>query len=233
MKMKDWMMKHLVKLSLVAGAILLAGAYFFLGGPQTLGAAETESGGQPVAAGGKGRANAIFAGGCFWCVESDFDKVEGVTKTTSGYIGGKKSNPTYEEVSAGRTGHFEALRVEYDPARVNYEKLLYVFWRNVDPFDAYGQFCDKGEQYRSAIFYANEEEKKLAMESKTALESGGPLKGKGDIATLILPQTKFYPAEDYHQGYYKRNPTKYKFYRWNCGRDARLEEVWGKEANAH
>jgi peptide-methionine (S)-S-oxide reductase len=169
-------------------------------------------------------ATAIFAGGCFWCMEPPFDKTEGVISTTSGYTGGTKVNPTYQEVSAGTTGHFESVKVEYDPSKVSYEKLLDVFWPNVDPFDASGQFCDKGDQYRSAIFYGNETEKQLAEASKKQMEAklGKP------IVTLILPASQFYPAEDYHQDYYEKNPLKYKFYRYRCGRDARLEAVWGK-----
>jgi peptide-methionine (S)-S-oxide reductase len=169
-------------------------------------------------------ATAIFAGGCFWCMEPPFDKTEGVISTTSGYTGGAKVNPTYEEVSSGTTGHFESVKVEYDPAKVSYEKLLAVYWPNVDPFDASGQFCDKGGQYRSAIFYGNDKEKELAEASKKQMEAklGKP------IVTLIQPASTFYPAEDYHQDYYKKNPLHYKFYRYGCGRDARLEAVWGK-----
>jgi peptide-methionine (S)-S-oxide reductase len=169
-------------------------------------------------------ATAIFAGGCFWCMEPPFDKTEGVISTTSGYTGGQKANPTYEEVSSGTTGHFESVKVEYDPTKVTYEQLLEVYWPNVDPFDSSGQFCDKGDQYRSAIFYGNEKEKELAEASKKqmAAKLGKP------IETLILPAAQFYPAEDYHQDYYKKNPLKYKFYRYGCGRDARLAAVWGK-----
>lgn len=169
-------------------------------------------------------ATAVFAGGCFWCMEPPFDKTEGVISTTSGYTGGQKANPTYEEVSSGTTGHFESVKVEYDPSKVTYEKLLEVYWPNVDPFDSSGQFCDKGDQYRSAIFYGNEKEKELAEASKKqmAAKPGKP------IETLILPASQFYPAEDYHQDYYKKNPLKYKFYRYGCGRDTRLEAVWGK-----
>ena len=168
-------------------------------------------------------ATAVFAGGCFWCMEPPFDKIDGVISTISGYTGGQKANPTYEEVSAGTTGHFESVKVEYDPTKVTYEKLLEVYWPNVDPFDSSGQFCDKGDQYRSAIFYGNEKEKELAEASKKqmAAKLGKP------IETQILPASQFYPAEDYHQDYYKKNPLKYKFYRYGCGRDARLAAVWG------
>jgi peptide-methionine (S)-S-oxide reductase len=170
-------------------------------------------------------AMAIFAGGCFWCVEAAFDKVDGVVSTTSGYTGGTKVNPTYEEVSAGRTGHYESLKVEYDPARVSYARLLDVFWHNVDPVDASGQFCDKGPQYRAAIFVADDSQRAEAEASKAALDKSHKL--PGPVVTAILPATTFYPAEEYHQDYYLKNPAHYKFYRWSCGRDKRLEQVWG------
>lgn len=169
---------------------------------------------------------AVFAGGCFWCTESDFDKVKGVVATTSGYIGGHKNNPTYKEVSAGGTGHTEAVKVEFNPAQVSYAELLKVFWRNIDPTTADAQFCDHGSQYRSAIFYMNEEQKRLALASKAALEKNKPF--KESIVTEITQATMFYPAEDYHQNYHDRNPVRYNYYRWGCGRDARLEELWGK-----
>ena len=173
----------------------------------------------------KATATAIFAGGCFWCMEPPFDKLPGVLATTSGYTGGHKVNPTYQEVSAGDTGHVEAVRITYDPKQVSYEKLLEVFWRNVDPLDKGGQFCDRGNTYTSAIFYANDEQKKLAEESKTAIEKklGKP------VVTTIRPAATFYPAEDYHQDYYQKNPLRYKYYRYSCGRDQRLEEFWGKK----
>jgi len=169
---------------------------------------------------------ATFAGGCFWCVEEAFDKVEGVLSTTSGYIGGHVPNPTYEQVSRGNTGHAEAVQVEYDPDVVTYEMLLDVFWRNIDPVDGGGQFCDRGDQYRSAIFYHDEQQRELAERSKQALEKSGALPGK--IVTEIVAATEFYPAEDYHQDYYKRNALRYNFYKFTCGRPARLEELWGK-----
>lgn len=171
------------------------------------------------------RAVAIFAGGCFWCLEPPFDKLEGVLATTPGYIGGTKADPTYEQVTSGRTGHYEALQVEYDPARVGYERLLEVFWRNIDPLDASGQFCDKGPQYRSAIFAIDDGQRAAAEASKAALEKSGKLPGR--VVTEILPAAKFYPAEAYHQDYYRKNPTSYTYYRWNCGRDRRLERLWG------
>jgi len=176
-------------------------------------------------------ATAIFAGGCFWCVEADFDKVTGVISTTSGYTGGQKTNPTYEQVSAGDTGHVEAVQVVYDPKRVTYDRLLAVFWRNVDPITADAQFCDHGKQYRSAIFVGSQEERALAEASKAALEASGRF--TKPIVTEIVAASTFYPAEMYHQDYYIKNPLKYKFYRTTCGRDARLKELWGDEAGGH
>jgi peptide-methionine (S)-S-oxide reductase len=170
------------------------------------------------------RAVAIFAGGCFWCTEADFDKVAGVISTTSGYIGGKVANPSYEQVSAGSTGHTEAVEVVYDPGKVSYEKLLTYFWRHIDPLVKNAQFCDHGEQYRSAIFVRNDEERALAETSKKKVEA----ELKKPAYTQIAAAGPFYKAEDYHQDFYQKNPTKYKFYRWNCGRDQRLEQIWGK-----
>ena len=169
------------------------------------------------------QAVAVFAGGCFWCTEADFDKVPGVISTTSGYIGGKVANPTYEQVSAGRTGHTEAVEVVYDPAKVSYDKLLSVYWRSVDPLAKDAQFCDHGSQYRSAIFTHGEEQRRLALASKQKIEA--QLKQK--VFTEIAPAGTFYKAEDYHQDFHTKNPVKYKFYRWNCGRDQRLEQLWG------
>ncbi|MDB5649563.1 MAG: methionine-S-sulfoxide reductase [Hyphomicrobiales bacterium] len=175
------------------------------------------------------QATAVFAGGCFWCLESDMDKVKGVLSTTSGYTGGTVANPTYEQVSAGSTGHAESVKVVYDPSVVTYKELLHVFWRNVDPVTADAQFCDHGSQYRAAIFYGNDEEKQLAEASKAELKG----RFKQPVVTQIVPASTFYPAEDYHQDYYKKNPVKYKFYRLSCGRDRRLKELWGNEAGAH
>jgi len=186
------------------------------------------SGEQSPPPNGKVVAMATFAGGCFWCMEPPFDKIPGVISTTSGYTGGKTENPTYEQVSSGGTGHAEAVQVIYDPAKVTYAQLLAVFWRNIDPHDAGGQFCDRGTQYRTAIFVHNDAQRKEAEESKRALEASGRL--KQPIVTAIVTATRFYPAEDYHQDYYRKNPVRYKFYRANCGRDARLREVWGAEA---
>jgi methionine-S-sulfoxide reductase len=170
-------------------------------------------------------ATAIFAGGCFWCMEPPFDKLDGVISTTSGYTGGVKVDPNYNQVSSGSTKHREAVQIEYDPKKVSYEKLLEVFWRNIDPLDGRGQFCDKGRHYTSAIFALDDAQRASAEESKVAIESSGKLNGK--IRTEILAAGRFYPAEDYHQDYYKKNPVRYKYYRWGCGRDARLQKLWG------
>jgi peptide-methionine (S)-S-oxide reductase len=169
---------------------------------------------------------AIFAGGCFWCTESDFEKVPGVTAAISGYTGGTTANPTYEQVSAGGTGHYEAVQVTYDPARVSYQQLARYFFRTVDPTDAGGQFCDRGESYRTAIFAANPAQR-VAAEAALA---GAAKELSKPLATPILPAAAFYPAEGYHQDYYKTNKLKYNFYRNRCGRDARLAEVWGRKA---
>lgn len=177
---------------------------------------------------GAKRDSATFAGGCFWCMEPPFDKLAGVISTTSGYTGGKTRNPTYEEVSAGHTGHAEAVRIVYDPAKISYSRLLQVFWHNIDPTASDRQFCDSGNQYRSAIFYHNEMQKKLALESKQALDRSK--KFPGQIVTEITPASEFYPAEEYHQDYYRKNPLRYKYYRHSCGRDKRLKELWGSNA---
>ena len=182
-----------------------------------------------LAAAGDGLAVATFAGGCFWCVESDFDTVPGVVRTVSGYTGGTTDNPTYRQVTAGGTGHREAVQIHYDPEQVSYERLLHVFWRSVDPTDAGGQFCDRGVSYRTAIFTGTEEERRLAQASKDALERSGALEAA--VVTPIEPLMTFYPAEDYHQDYYTKNPVRYKFYRYSCGRDARVREVWGDQAH--
>ena len=172
------------------------------------------------------RAVAIFAGGCFWCMEPPFDKLPGVISTTSGYVGGHVANPTYEQVSAGGTGHAEAVQVIYDPRQVGYAKLLDVFWHNIDPVAVDRQFCDAGDQYRSAVFATDGEQRRLAEASKRALEASGRF--EQPIATEIVAASTFYPAEGYHQDYYEKNPLRYKFYRFSCGRDARLDAVWGE-----
>jgi len=171
-------------------------------------------------------AKAYFAGGCFWCMEEVFEKVEGVIETVSGYMGGRVKNPNYEEVSAGRTGHAESVEVRYDPARVTYAQLLETFWRNVDPVTPNAQFCDHGNQYRAVIFYQGDEEKRLAEESKGAIEQSKRF--TEPIVTQIVAASEFYPAEDYHQDFYKKNPIRYKYYKYSCGRAQRLETLWDK-----
>ncbi len=173
-----------------------------------------------------GLATATFAGGCFWCMEPPFDALPGVVSTTSGYTGGKEANPSYEDVSSGRTGHTEAVQVVYDPDKISYEGLLEVFWRNIDPTDARGQFCDRGSQYRPAIFYHDPQQQALATRSKAALEADKPFRAA--IVTPIVAATTFFPAEEYHQDYYLRNSVRYNYYRLSCGRDRRLKSLWGK-----
>ena len=174
---------------------------------------------------------AVFAGGCFWCEESAFEDLPGVVSSVSGYAGGTTPNPTYEEVSTGRTGHAESAKVTFDPARISYEKLLDVYWHNIDPTQKDGQFCDHGSQYRTVIFYANDAQKTAALASKAKLEQDPRFRGK--IATEIVPLTKFYPAEEYHQDYCKVNPLRYTAYYKGCGRGTRLKEVWGDAAGGH
>ena len=169
---------------------------------------------------------ATFAGGCFWCMEAPFDKLPGVISTISGYIGGTVKNPTYEQVSTGRTGHTEAVQVEYDPTKVSYEKLLATFWANIDPTVKNAQFCDHGSQYRSGIFYHDDAQRKAEEASKTTLDRTKPF--REPIVTEITKASEFYRAEEYHQNYYINNPVRYKLYRNGCGRDARLKELWGK-----
>jgi len=171
---------------------------------------------------------ATFAGGCFWCMEPPFDKLEGVVSTTSGYTGGRTRNPTYGEVSAGGTGHAESIQVRFDPAKISYARLLEVFWHNIDPTAKDRQFCDVGNQYRSAIFYHDENQRKLALESKRQLEKSRRF--REPIQTEIVAAGPFYPAEEYHQDYYRKNPIRYKYYRYSCGRDKRLGELWGDAA---
>jgi peptide-methionine (S)-S-oxide reductase len=182
------------------------------------GAAETPAGG-PVA-------KATFAGGCFWCMEPPFDEIDGVLSTTSGYTGGEEKDPDYRQVSSGLTGHAEAVEIVFDPERVGYEKLLEVFWVNIDPTTADAQFCDRGRQYRTAIFFHDEEQERLARESKAEIEQSGRL--DRPIVTEIVAAGEFYPAEEYHQDYYLKNPVRYKLYRTGCGRDRTLERIWGR-----
>jgi peptide-methionine (S)-S-oxide reductase len=201
--------------SLLAGLILTG---MLLAG--SAGANETRPSGD-----GRILAKATFAGGCFWCMEEVFEQVGGVVSVTSGYTGGQKKDPTYEQVSAGITGHAEAVEVLYDPAKVTYAKLLEIFWRNIDPTTPNQQFCDFGTQYRPAIFFHDETQKGLADDSKKTVEKTKAF--RGDIITQIVPASAFYPAEDYHQNFYKKNPIRYKFYKYNCGRAQRLAELWG------
>ena len=170
---------------------------------------------------------AIFAGGCFWCMEPPFDKLDGVISTTSGYTAGHKENPTYREVSAGSTGHTEAIEIKYDPEKISYTELLNVFWKNIDPVAVDRQFCDAGSQYRAGIYYLDATQQAEAKRSLQALKDSKPF--AGEITTEILPASKFYPAEDYHQDYYQKNPLRYKYYRFACGRDQRLQEIWGSK----
>lgn len=170
---------------------------------------------------------AIFGGGCFWCMEAPFDSLPGVKEVLPGYTGGTRANPTYEEVSSGSSGHVEVVRIVFDPKVITYAQLLEVFWHQIDPLTPNAQFCDKGSQYRSAIFYTNEEQKKAAEASRTALEKSGVLKGK--IVTELGAASPFYTAEEYHRQYYKKNPIRYAYYRKSCGRDAALDKIWGKD----
>jgi len=208
-------MRKPIALSVVAVAALLIGTW--IGQSTSLAAADATSG------------KAYFAGGCFWCMEEAFEKVEGVLSATSGYMGGTVANPSYEEVSAGRTGHAESVEVVYDPGKVSYQKLLEAFWHNVDPITPNAQFCDHGTQYRSAIFFQTDEEKRVSDSSKQALEQSRRF--KEPIVTQIVMASQFYPAEEYHQDFYKKNPVRYKFYKYNCGRAQRLEALWGKPSH--
>jgi len=210
-------MRRHTALSILAVAIFLIGAW------------NVQTTSQAVADATLGKA--YFAGGCFWCMEEAFENVEGVLSVTSGYMGGTVANPSYEEVSAGRTGHAESVEVVYDPARVSYQKLLDAFWRNVDPITPNAQFCDHGSQYRSAIFFQTDEEKRASDISKQAIEQSKRF--KEPIVTQIVMASQFYPAEEYHQDFYKKNPVRYHAYRAGCGRDARLKEIWGEPAGGH
>ena len=174
----------------------------------------------------KHQETAIFAGGCFWCMEPPFDKLDGVISTTSGYTAGHRENPTYKEVSAGNTGHTEAIQITFDSEKISYAELLEVFWRNIDPVAKNRQFCDSGAQYRSGIYYLNEKQEKAAKHSLQQLQKNKPFEEA--ITTEIIAASTFYPAEDYHQDYYLKNPLRYKFYRYRCGRDQRLSELWGE-----
>ena len=205
-------MRRQIALSVLTVAVLLAGTWNI----------QSTS----LAAAGATSGKAYFAGGCFWCMEEALEKVEGVLSVTSGYMGGTVANPSYEEVSAGRTGHAESVEVVYDPSKVSYQKLLEAFWHNVDPITPNAQFCDHGSQYRSAIFFQTDEEKRVSDISKQAIEQSRRF--KEPIVTQIVMASQFYPAEEYHQDFYKKNPVRYKFYKYNCGRAQRLEALWGK-----
>lgn len=180
---------------------------------------------QPASA-DKNTQTAILAGGCFWCIEADYEKLDGVIEAVSGYIGGHVDNPTYQQVSAGKSGHIEAAIITYDGAKLSYDQILDYFWRNIDPTTDQGQFCDFGPQYRPAIFYQNDEQQQLATQSIEKIKQTKPF--PQDIKVELIKASQFYPAEDYHQDYYKKNPVRYKFYRYSCGRDTRIEELWGK-----
>jgi peptide-methionine (S)-S-oxide reductase len=206
-----------LRIVLVVLAVIAAAAALLLLRPEAPKAA-------PAATGGA--ASAVFAGGCFWCTEADFDKMPGVLSTTSGYSGGRTANPTYKQVSGGGTGHIEVVRVVYDPRRIGYAALAERFLRTIDPLDGGGQFCDRGVPYRPAMFVANPAERRAAEAALARASS--TLKSKTQVA--VLPAARFYPAEAYHQDYYRKNPARYKYYRWRCGREARLEAVWGKKA---
>jgi peptide-methionine (S)-S-oxide reductase len=199
--------------------IAVAAAALWMAAPSSVAAQENGM--------GTGYQTATFAGGCFWCMEPPYDKLDGVISTTSGYAGGHVENPTYQQVSAGTTGHTEVVQIVYDPQKIGYEELLAVFWRNVDPVDSGGQFCDRGDQYRTAIFYHDQRQKQLAERSKADIDRSGRL--SRPIVTEIVPlDGNFYAAEEYHQDYYIKNPLRYKYYRTACGRDRRLEQLWGE-----
>jgi peptide methionine sulfoxide reductase msrA/msrB len=214
----------MMKTIFTIGALILIGVALF--GFQKINAKQEEKSSQ-MKTDAKDYKTATFAGGCFWCVESDFEKVDGVIEAVSGYAGGDEPNPTYKQVSSGRTGHTEAVQITYDPNKVSYQELLDVLWRHMDPTDAGGQFADRGSQYRPAVFYHDEEQKRIAEESRAELEKSGRF--SKPIATEIVPLTEFYPAEEYHQDYYSKNPLRYKMYRYGSGRDQFLKSKWGDE----
>ncbi|WP_034810514.1 peptide-methionine (S)-S-oxide reductase MsrA [Hyphomonas sp. L-53-1-40] len=203
--------------TIAAGLAAMALAFFSNAGAQDQTVAETAP---------KRLSSAIFAGGCFWCVESDFDKVDGVIDTVSGYTGGEIANPTYKQVSKENTGHYEAVKVTYDPDLVSYDTLVEYFFRHVDPTDPYGQFCDKGDSYRTAIFVNTDDERAVAEAEIAEIETSGVL--KDPVVTRVVQAETFWPAEEYHQNYYKKNPLKYRYYRASCGRDGRVEDLWGE-----
>ncbi|MGB3624984.1 MAG: peptide-methionine (S)-S-oxide reductase MsrA [Henriciella sp.] len=203
----------------LAGAAAIATGFLW--------SAVADQSGEPEASTSK-LSTAIFAGGCFWCVEADFDKVDGVVSTVSGYTGGTVEEPTYKKVTYGDTGHYEAVKISYDPTRVSYEELVDHFFRTIDPTDPRGQFCDKGESYRTAVFVSDAEERDVVETEINEIEESGVL--PGPVVTKVIDASDFWPAEDYHQDYYRTTPIKYRFYRRGCGRDAKLEKLWGNEA---
>jgi peptide-methionine (S)-S-oxide reductase len=217
-------LKMIRNISLLLAA-LLAIAFFALGMPSKSSAVDP-------APSASGLEKATFAGGCFWCMETPFYNVKGVASVTSGYTGGQTPNPTYEQVSDGGTGHAEAVQVVFDPGVISYQQLLDIFWVNVDPTVADQQFCDRGNQYRSAIFTHTPEQAAAAEKSKAKWQADPRFAGK-TIYTQLNPAATFYAAEEYHQGYALKNPSRYKYYRWNCGRDKRLAEIWGALAEKH
>ncbi|KFE70649.1 peptide-methionine (S)-S-oxide reductase MsrA [Hyalangium minutum] len=217
------------RLTLLALAVTLAGAGALASSPANPAPPKKEA--APAKKEEPKQATALFAGGCFWSMESAFDKLPGVISATSGYTGGTKANPTYDEVSSDSTGHAEAVQIVYDPSKVTYAQLLQVYWHNVDPLTPNAQFCDHGSQYRSAIFFQDAEQQRLAEESKRQLEASGRF--KKPIVTQLVAASTFYPAEDYHQDYAQKNPVRYRYYRSGCGRDARLKELWGDDAPKH
>lgn len=206
-----------IVVAIIAGLMSAAIAY--------IAQAQTDDRPDPVTVLPPAVADAVFAGGCFWCVEKDFDQVDGVLETISGYTGGNVDNPTYKQVVTETTGHYEAVRVVYDPSVVTYDELVEYFWRTVDPTDPRGQFCDKGDSYRTAIFARTDQERETAENSKAVLEASGVL--PDPVVTPVLDRSTFWPAEGYHQDYYKKNPLRYRLYRTSCGRDARVKELWG------
>ncbi len=212
----------------VTGLHRLAGTLVLLASLTMPAAAATPAATKPAAAKPRVTATATFAMGCFWCAETAYEGQPGVLSAVSGYTGGAEKNPTYEQVANHRTTHYEALQVTYDPAKTTYEALLDLFWHNIDPTQGDGQFCDRGQQYRSAVFYADEAQRRAALASKAAIEKSGVL--RKPIVTAILPAATFWPAEDYHQDFYKKSPRRYQSYRAGCGRDARLKALWGDKA---
>ncbi len=218
-------MKPLTKTTLVLAAAALVALGWSVAGPQATAAMEEPT--QKTAPPAEGLAQATFAGGCFWCMEPPFDKIDGVVSTISGYTGGPEQSPAYKDVAYGRTGHTEAVQVTYDPEKVSYEELLHVFWRNHDPLSASGQFCDRGKQYRPGVFFHDEEQKAAALASKEAIDASGRF--PKPTVTEITELTDFWAAEEYHQNFYEKNPLHYKQYRFGCGRDRRLKQLWGDD----